>query len=209
MNYNLLNKTFYETNASQFSRTRVYPWKVTRQFIDTFSPFSRILDIGCGNGRNMFYRSDIIVHGVDASHNLCEIVREKGGQAIVSCMTRLPIQKKYDGVMMVASLHHLYKREERIQAIREGWRVLKPNGKMYIHVWAMEQPQSSRRKFTKQDEIVGWYNTDGEYFERYYRIYRKGELESEIQSAIGNVNIHTEYRYGNWICTIYKDCKSI
>jgi SAM-dependent methyltransferase len=209
MNYNLLNKTFYERNASQFSRTRVYPWEVTRQFIDNFSPFSRILDIGCGNGRNMFYRDDIIVHGVDASHNLCEIVREKGGQAIVSCMTNLPIREKYDGVMMVASLHHLYDREERIQAIREGWRVLKNDGKMYIHVWAMEQPQSSRRKFTKQDEIVGWYNTEGEYFERYYRIYRKGELECEIQRAIGYVSVHTEYSYGNWVCTIYKDCKSI
>lgn len=209
MNYNLLNKTFYETNASQFSRTRVYPWKITCHFIDSFSPFSRILDIGCGNGRNMFYRDDIIVDGIDASPKLCEIVRENGGQAIVSCMTRIPIREKYDGVMMVASLHHLYKREERIQAIREGWRVLKDKGKMYIHVWAMEQPISSRRKFTKQDEIVGWYNTDGEYFERYYRIYRKGELESEIQSAIGDVNIYTEYSYGNWVCTLYKDCKSI
>lgn len=51
-------------------------------------------------------------------------------------------------------LHHLSTRTRRLQAINELVRVLKPSGKLFIQVWAFEQPKDSKRQFTKQDEFV-------------------------------------------------------
>ena len=85
------------------------------------------------------------------------------------------------------------------------YRVLKPGGKVFIQVWAMEQPINSRRKFTKRDEFVPWINKDGTTLQRYYRIYPKGELEKEINQLESRFNIDSiEYEEGNWINILEK-----
>ena len=86
------------------------------------------------------------------------------------------------------------------------YRVLKPGGKAFIQVWAMEQPLNSRRKFIKRDEMVSWKNKDGTTLYRYYRIYPKGELDKEIVNLEPNFNIHSIiYEEGNWINIISKN----
>lgn len=204
--YSELNRNFYDRNAEHFSKTRNIAWPITQRFLEKFSPFSRIVDIGCGNGRNMLYRDDLNIEGIDASKELCKIAQSRGLSVVHGCMTKLPFKSKsYDGALMVASLHHLYYKNDRHQAIQEAWRVLRPGGLLYIHVWAMEQPLNSRRVFRKTDEIVGWWNA-GSYSERYYRIYRKGELQKEVWECIPKAKLlNEEYSLGNWVCTFRKD----
>lgn len=195
-------RLFYEENAEAFSKTRNFPWPNTRTFLSSLPSHTRILDVGCGNGRNMFYRNDIQVVGIELSHKLCEIVRQRGGSVVNGSMTSIPFHANtFDAVMAIASYHHLYHSQDRKQAILEMSRVLKPNGLLNIHVWAMEQPPRSKRRFTQSNEIVSWKNKDGKQFDRYYHIYRKGELEREILEYSGNMlELESmDYEEGNWI----------
>jgi len=207
----LVNKesvnNFYQKNATNFSRTRVCPWPATRKFLDRLPSESTVLDIGCGNGRNMFYRGDINISGLEISDELCNIVRNKGGHVTNGNMTNLPFDNNsFDYIICIAVYHHLDNNDDRKKALNEMYRVLKPGGKIFIQVWAMEQPMNSKRKFTKRDEMVSWKNKDGTILYRYYRIYPKGELEKEIVNLEPNFNIHSIiYEEGNWINIISKN----
>ena len=202
--------TFYKKNASNFSKTRVNPWPSTIKFINSLPPGSKVLDIGCGNGRNLFYRSDIDITGLEMSQELCDIVIEKGGNVIQGNMINLPFDDNtFDYIICIAVYHHLDNAKDREQALNEMYRILKPSGKSFIQVWAMEQPLNSKRKFMKRDELVPWKNRegDGQYtiLYRYYRIYPKGELEDEIKKYVPKFNIDSIiYEAGNWINIISK-----
>lgn len=197
---------FYTTNANNFSKTRVNPWPGTSNFINKLPTESTLLDIGCGNGRNMFLRNDIKTIGLEMSKDLCNIVKEKGGIVFHGNMIKLPFEdNSIDNIICIAVYHHLDNNEDRKKALNEMYRVLKPNGQVFIQVWAMEQPITSRRKFLKRDEYVPWKNKDGTVLQRYYRIYPKGELESEINNLEPRFKINSViYEEGNWINIISK-----
>lgn len=201
---------FYEKNAKSFSDTRNFPWPSTKKFLDSLKKDSKIIDIGCGNGRNMFYRSDINITGLELSRELCNIVESKGGVVVNSNMTTLPFEDMYfDSLICVSAYHHLDNISDRMKAIQEMVRVLRINSLGFIQVWAMEQPYYTKRKFIKRDELVTWKNNDGVILNRYYRIYSKGELEEEIYSFLDKSKIeiiNTIYEEGNWI-VIFKKLK--
>ena len=180
---------FYKKNAENFSKTRNNPWPATKEFLDNLNTNSKVLDIGCGNGRNLFYRKDINIEGLELSEELSEIVRQRGGKVTCGNMINLPFEDNtFDNIICIAVYHHLDNDRDRMNALKEMYRVLKPGGKAFIQVWAMEQPQNSRRKFIKRDTLVPWKNKDGTVMLRYYHIYPKGELEKEIFNLSDNHN---------------------
>ena len=63
---------------------------------------------------------------------------------------------KFDYTICIAVLHHLSTLEKRKKAISELVRVTKPGSHILIMVWAIEQPEDSKRKFTKQENLVEW-----------------------------------------------------
>lgn len=204
-NYDSVSK-FYKENAKNFSKTRVFPWPSTREFLDNLPENFKVLDIGCGNGRNLFYRNDLEMVGIELSKELCKIVTDRGGNIFNCNMTKLPFEdNSFDAIICIAVYHHLDNKLDRQLSLKEIYRVLKKNSQAFIQVWAMEQPFNSRRKFTKRDEIVPWKNKSGEVFNRYYRIYPKGELEKEIKDLEPKFKIDKiHYEEGNWINVISK-----
>jgi cyclopropane fatty-acyl-phospholipid synthase-like methyltransferase len=56
-------------------------------FLNEFKKGSKVLDIGCGNGKYMNYRNDIIMKGIDISINLVEICKKKGFDVTKATMT--------------------------------------------------------------------------------------------------------------------------
>ena len=67
-----------------------------------------------------------------------------------------------------------------------------------------EQPEDSRRKFVKGDNIVTWKKEMALYAERYYHVYEKGKLNNEINKHIKLGLIEDKYEVGNWILIINK-----
>ena len=213
MNLSILQKRtreFYENQAEEFNRTRQYVWPGTKKFLDSINISSnpKVLEIGCGNGRNMEYRKDLDIIGVDYSKKLVEIVNQKFNddkKAFHADMVELPFKdNSFDYILCIAVYHHLDNNEKRKKALLEMKRVCKPNGKIFLQVWALEQPKNSRRKFVKGDNIVTWKKRDGSLCgKRYYHVYEKGKLKEEILDHIPSWKILMEtYEVGNWILTI-------
>lgn len=127
----------------------------------------------------------------------------------------LPHQPDYfDFAISIAVVHHLSTSERRTKAVGSILQTLNSDGRALIYVWALEQ-ESSRRGWSEKDDqdvMVPWVmrgskktkNDDEQSgcrgdrtFHRYYHLYRKGELESDIEASGGRI-IESGYEKDNW-----------
>lgn len=197
-------KDIYNEIAQEFIKSRHSVWPCVGRFLDKFPKDSYLLDIGCGNGKNMLYRKDLNFKGIDISDKLVEHCKSNNLDVIEATMTEIPLDNTFDGIITVASYHHLSNDNDRKKAISEMYRLLKPDGLLLIVVWAKEQPKNSRFTFTKSDEIVKWKSKDKTY-DRYYHIYSKGDLENEITKFEPRFQIYDiGLEEGNWWCVVKK-----
>jgi ubiquinone/menaquinone biosynthesis C-methylase UbiE len=194
-------KNTYEIIAEHFSSTRNNVWGKVAEYMNQLPENSYIADIGCGNGKNMF-RKDCEYVGMDFCMNFTKICKERQKEVIKANNLNIPFKSNsFDHCISVAVIHHLSTVEKRLMAIDELVRIVKPNGTIFISVWALEQPDNSRRKFTKNENMVEW-NYYGKKFLRYYHVFSKGELEK----LASKYNItHSFYEQGNWIIVINKN----
>jgi ubiquinone/menaquinone biosynthesis C-methylase UbiE len=194
----------YDKLANEFDKTRLYIWPSVKKFLDGLDKDDICLDVGCGNGRNMMYRTDLNMFGLDYSKNLCEICIDKGLNVVNGNCIELPFtDNSIDNCISIAVIHHLDTSEKRLQAIKEMIRVTKPNGKIFIQVWAVEQPTNSKRIFQHGDNIVEWKGKTNQSQNRYYYIYKSTELKDICKEL--NIKI-LEYfnEAGNWCIIMTK-----
>lgn len=122
--------------------------------------------------------------------------------------------RSFDFAISIAVIHHLSTQSRRIEAIRSTLQLLRPAdaqsgpGKLLLFVWALEQETSRRGWGTQdsQDVLVPWIlkknsvtrNSEPDAkFDRFYHLYRKGELENDIAAASGTV-LESGYEKDNW-----------
>jgi ubiquinone/menaquinone biosynthesis C-methylase UbiE len=196
-------KDVYNSISDSFSKTRVKVWPCVSRFLDSMK--GKGLEVGCGNGKNMFYRKDLQIQGIDICPNFVKLCNESGLKVIEGTMTNIPYEDStFDFVYCIAALHHLNSLELRVKAIQEMIRVCKPNGTIFILVWAFEQEADSKRKFETQDVFVPW-NDKGIIQERFYHVYKKDELYKEVSLSTLNIVIKDSfYEKGNWGIIIQK-----
>ena len=139
-----------------------------------------ILDIGCGNSRNLlnFAKSGFKCYGIDFSkemirfshrfikrHNIKVILKKAN-------MLKIPFKDNYfDYALMVASLHHI-KEEDHLKALKELNRVLKRKGISIVSVW----------KKPLKDACTSWKVKD-KIYDRYYYFFKEQELKDLILKA--------------------------
>ena len=193
-------KQIYEYIASEFNVTRAYKWSWISNFISSFPKGSLIYDIGCGSGRNMDYE-DYRFIGFDNCESFIELCRNKDLKVYYSEITDIKIRdNSADAIICIATFHHLSTHDNRIKALKELKRVVKPNGKIMLSVWAKEQPKKTRITFDKYgDNIVFWKKK----YPRYYYIF---ELE-EIKLLFNDVELNIDkefYDCGNNVFILSK-----
>ena len=191
-------KDVYNKIAKEFSNTRYRPWTCVESFLDNVEVGCKIGDIGCGNGKNMKYRVDCENYGCDFSEELVKICKEDKLNVKYGDILSVPFEdKQFDYTICIAVIHHLSTPEKRKKAIDEVIRVTKKGGKILLLVWALEQPENSRRKFEKQDNMVTWKSKKGDLMgERYYYVFKKDELENLINDSV--TIVESFYELGNW-----------
>jgi len=204
-------ETFYNTIANEFDKTRVRLWSCVISFLNSFPSNSKILDIGCGNGKYMNYRNDLIFKGIDISIKLVDICRNKGFDVIKAPMTSIPFDNNsFDGVICIASYHHLTNDEDRKKTLDEIYRILKNNGYAFIEVWSKEQTDNSNKNslnFVRKSNLVKWTSKKtGDIYYRYYNIYSFGDLEEEIRRLKPDFTIiDSGYEKGNYYVKLQKN----
>ncbi|KAH7321101.1 S-adenosyl-L-methionine-dependent methyltransferase [Stachybotrys elegans] len=195
----------YEAIAPHFSSTRYKPWPRVRTFLLDQLPGTIGLDVGCGNGKYLHVNPAVHLLGSDYSAALVRLARtERAGEVLVADGLHLPYRPAaVDFAMSIAVIHHLSTRQRRCDAIAALLDCVRPGGTVLVFVWALEQA-SSRRGWdenSSQDTMVPWVmKTKGEpdtTFQRYYHLYRQGELEQDVVAARGHV-LSAGYERDNW-----------
>jgi SAM-dependent methyltransferase len=113
---------------------------------DRFTPQMRILDAGCGGGRNLVYflRNGFEVFGVDQNREAIKQVRElaqnlapqlSAGNFQVAKVDEMPFPDEYfDAVISSAVLHFAGNEEHFNRMLEEMWRVLKGGGLFFARL---------------------------------------------------------------------------
>jgi ubiquinone/menaquinone biosynthesis C-methylase UbiE len=209
-------QSFYDQVAHHFDQTRYSTWPTTQEFITKISEQSRVLEVGCGNGKNLIFLQklgkQVEIKGCDLCHCLCDIAQKKLGdkvEILEADQLKLPYaDNRFDYVMSIAVIHHLSTVDRRLQAIRELLRVTESNGQVMIQVWALEQPNDSKRQFVTGDNIVPWnLKTKGQNdkrMDRYCHVFRKGELDNLVRQVGGCQILDSFYAKGNWAIVLKK-----
>jgi len=139
-----------------------------------------VLDLGCGSGRNMIPNKDIRYFGVDfSSQQLKNAKKYAKSEKINVEFFRLKVSdlsffknEMFDFGLFIATLHCLETKKERINALKEFYRVLKKGAEGLISVWNSEDKRFNR---LKGDIYMDWKEKGISYL-RYYFLYDKQEL---------------------------------
>ncbi|KAK1088572.1 tRNA methyltransferase, has a role in tRNA modification, partial [Friedmanniomyces endolithicus] len=183
------------------------PWPIIERFLKELPDGAIGLDIGCGNGKYLSVNPHIFILASDRSSNLATIAKRHAPHSVlVADLLHLPHPlHAFDFAISIAVVHHLSTPERRVEALESILQTLKPGGKALLTVWALEQ-ESSRRGWSEgddQDVMVPWVMRGSKkgaargeevggggrdrVFNRYYHLYRKGELEGDVERAGGEV----------------------
>ena len=69
-------KDTYDHIAQNFSNSRYKMWPLVEKFVRKIPAHALLLDLGCGNGKNLLQRQNTSI-GLDVSINLAKICRGK------------------------------------------------------------------------------------------------------------------------------------
>lgn len=196
-------KNVYEEIARHFDNTRVHTWKWITDFIKSFPKNSIICDVGCGNGRNMMIPEYKFI-GIDNCRAFIEICRSKNLEVVEANMTKIPFNNNYfDAIICIASFHHIYTDNAKIECLLELKRIIKDNGKIMISVWSKNQPEKTKRIFKKYGHNFVKWNKFGQEYNRYYYIFHIIELKKLFTKA-GLIILSNKYDCGNEIYILTK-----
>lgn len=198
-------KDVYEEIAEKWDSTHGYLWKGIKEFILKLTPYSNVLDAGCGNGKNMLLRDDCNITGFDFCQKSIQICNDKKKLEVMIANTKyLPYRDNcFDATFSVAVLHHIV--EKREEVIRELIRVTKPNGLLFIQVWA--NTVEKNKKFihiSGNDYFVTWFVNPTRKIKRYYHLFDYQEFIDLF--ALFNVSIvNIKEEMNNWIIILSKN----
>jgi tRNA (uracil-5-)-methyltransferase TRM9 len=147
----------------------------------------RLLNVGCGHGPDFLpLREKFELYGVDFSSQMLSFARkyaEKFGLSVnlvLADAVYLPFSDNaFDWAISMATYHHIKGSRERLAALRELRRVLKPGGEAFITVWNRYQPGFW---FKGKETLVPWRTKETTLY-RYYYLFSYGELEKLAQQA--------------------------
>ncbi len=156
-----------------------------------------LLDVGCGNSRNMlpFLDKRIKCIGIDFSRNMIKqskhLLRKynKKAHLVIGDACYLPFKdSSFNLIISLATLHHIPSKNMRIVSLNEIKRVSENNSKIIISVWyrwqlfLLRYAIKSFFRGKKFDVYVDW-NYHGKKLQRFYHLFSKKELEDEIKKS--------------------------
>ena len=123
---------WYNDNAARYAAETVDTDMriVCDRFLALVKPGGRVLDLGCGSGRDLKYfrEQGFEAEGLDGSAELCKLAADHSGCLVECCPLEdwAPEPDLYDGIWCCAVLHHLPEAEiarffaEKLLCLREG-----------------------------------------------------------------------------------------
>lgn len=126
--YNLNGKNFFETTKNA-DMSKAY--EVFESFLNTKG---KILDLGCGSGRDSLYflKKGYEVTPTDFSPTMVSLASELLKKDVIKLdMREMDYKEEFDGIWACASILHIEKKEIP-KVLLNSWKALKENGIMYM-----------------------------------------------------------------------------
>ncbi|KAJ9601051.1 hypothetical protein L9F63_000786 [Diploptera punctata] len=180
----------YEEIANHFSETRHKPWPNVVEFIQSLPFGSVLVDVGCGNGKYFGHKAGLFEIGCDRSFGLTAVCQERGFEVFNCNCLSIPLKSGIaDGCISIAVIHHLATKERRLRAIEEIIRILQPDGKALIYVWAKDQERHKKSSYLKQDRKN---RKDGNSESKPKKVSNDGVAgENMVSSVLPSLPVHT------------------
>lgn len=166
---------YYNQNADMFAQgTRLVDFTVVQERFSKMLPVgSRILDFGCGSGRDTkyFLEKGYRVEATDGSSELCKLASDFTGIEVKEMLFQdLDTRGKYEGIWACSSILHLSKKE-LLPVIRKMCDALKDNGVIY----------TSFKYGDFEGERNGRYFTDftEDTFDKFIKVIQELAIEEE------------------------------
>ena len=176
----------------------------------------RVIDLGCGTGRNMIKNKNIEYYGIDFSKGqLIHAEKYAKKNKIKARFFKLEAydlgefkDKMFDYGLFIATLHCLETKNLREKALKEFYRVLKPEAEALISIWNSEDKRFNHVK-NHGDIYMSWLEDNIPYM-RYYYLYKKQEF-LELLKEVGfevlefyNSREKDRFSKKNWIVRVKK-----
>jgi len=191
----------FDEIAEEFDVKRTKPWPEAEKLLE----LKLVLDIGAGSGRHALYlaRHGLEVVAADLSKRMMGILSAKARKMglterihVVCCdACNLPFRDgAFDGVLSLATIHHIPSKGERLKAVVEAKRVLKLHGMVVVSVWAVFQPRFFKKlpgMFVSRilgkvesfgDVYIPWKSRKG-VFNRFHHLFTRRELLKLVKEA--------------------------
>jgi 2-polyprenyl-3-methyl-5-hydroxy-6-metoxy-1,4-benzoquinol methylase len=183
--------TYYDRNAAQyFSETvGVDMSALYAPFLALIPPGGRILDTGCGSGRDSLYflQHGYDVEAFDASAETCRLASGLIGRTVLeNTFEEIDSDSEFDGVWACASLLHVC-RGSTDAVLQRLCRALRPGGIMFV-------------SFKFRD---GEWEQDGRFFNGYdessFRALLMRNLSLALYSSWVSNDARPDRRHGKWL----------
>ncbi|MHB8633192.1 MAG: class I SAM-dependent methyltransferase [Thermoplasmatota archaeon] len=174
-------RRLWEEIASSFSATRQHPWPHVTAFLDALPAHALVLDLMTGNGRHL--RPGHV--GLDWSLTLVrEAARAHPASHVVCGDARhLPLPTHgFDAVLFCAGLASIPAAADRVAALTEVARVLRPGGVTQVTVWSATAPRFAGGPPGPRDVEVPW-KASGKAVARPYHLYTLESLSADLSAA--------------------------
>ncbi len=147
----------------------------------------KLLNLGCAHGPDFLpFRQSFELYGVDFSPEMLRLARRYSRKfnldlnLLLADVRHLPYpDNTFDWAISVATYHHIKGEDERLKALIELKRALKPGGEAFITVWNRWQP---RFWFKPNELLVPWHKKDKTLY-RYYYLFSYARLEKLAEKA--------------------------
>jgi ubiquinone/menaquinone biosynthesis C-methylase UbiE len=172
----------------------------------------KVIDVGCGDCRNMILNKNLDYYGVDFS----KIQLESGKKylkkhKIKAILIKADIENLgfmnnfFDYGLMIGAIHCLETKEKRENTLKEFNRILKPNAEALISVW---NSTDSRFANFDKDIYMSWKTKKGNTY-RYYRLFDKQEIIDLLEKTGFKIlkfydNGKDRFSKKNWIIKVKK-----
>tara|TARA_Y100000310_G_scaffold332936_1_gene409494 strand:+ start:627 stop:1238 length:612 start_codon:yes stop_codon:yes gene_type:complete len=171
---------------TEYTKNQIIQFQLTK--FESFLSGKKILDVGCGPGRDSGYFTDdgFDVTGVDASEEFIKIAKKevKGVKFKVMDFRKLDFKaNSFDGIWAMASLVHI-DRKDILKVLKGFYKVLSSKGILYISVREGEGDEEIRQERYSNEPRHFFYFKENE-FKEYLEKAGFTILESEVHELEG------------------------
>lgn len=212
-NHNNIIAEQYDIISESFDNTRVRIWKTVTNYLNNINEKEKLLDVGCGNGKNMLYAQKLGYEctGIDISKKLINICKEKKLNVEYSDILNYKSDDKYNKIIAIAVLHHLENIDKQKEAILIMINILEDNGILLVSFWSKEKEynieeikknKKDYRDFKVGANYVSWKLNNETIIKRFYYIHDNESINNLVKSIGYKYEITWELQ--NWFIKFYK-----